>query len=58
MLHQSTTRVSEGIFNTRSQQYRISRKGVKLISETKRGMNELVIREISKEMKEDALVVD
>jgi hypothetical protein len=58
VLHRSTTRVSEGVLDTRSQQYRPSRKDVKLISEAKRGMNELAIREISRGMKRGALVMN
>jgi hypothetical protein len=58
VLHQSTTRVSEGVLDTRSQQCRSSRKDVKLISEAKKSMNELAIREISREMKRGALVMN
>jgi hypothetical protein len=58
VLHQSTTRVSEGVLDTRSQQCRSSRKDVKLISEAKKSMNELAIREISRGMKRGALVMN
>jgi hypothetical protein len=58
VVYQSTTRVSEEVFNTRSQQYRFSRKDVKLISEAKKSMNELAIREISRGMKRGALVMN
>jgi hypothetical protein len=58
VLHQSTTRVSEEALDTRSQQCKSPRNDVELISEAKKSMNELAIREISKEMKRDALVVD
>jgi division protein CdvB (Snf7/Vps24/ESCRT-III family) len=58
VLHQSTTRVSEGVLDTQSQQCRSSRKVVKLISEAKKSMNELAIREISRVMKRGALVMN
>jgi hypothetical protein len=58
VLHQSTTRVSEGVLDTRSQQCRSSRKDVGLIYEARKSMNKLAIREISRETKSGALVVN
>jgi hypothetical protein len=58
VLHQSTSQVSERVLDTRSRQCRSSRKNVELISETRKGMNKLAIREISREMKRDALIVN
>jgi flagellar biosynthesis/type III secretory pathway ATPase len=58
MLHQSISRVSEGVLDTRPQQCKSSRKDVELISEARESMNQLEIGEISRETKSGALIVN
>jgi hypothetical protein len=58
VLHQSTSRISEGALNIRPQQCKSSRKDVELISEARESVNKFAIGEISRETKSGALVVN